>query len=256
MPQTELDDAYQLFRVRRYAAAQELVDRVLAQDSDSGRAWELKGLLAWVSGERDLTEQALETAATLVPLLPTPAVALGDCYASAGRHELAVGWYEQSAEHPERSVGSLLAAAAGLDVLDLPYRSVRICRIAVQRDPEFAQSYFDLGYYLGRSGAPAHIVEAAARKAIQLAPQRMNYRVGLAAFLAQRHRMQDACDLVRQLPLDDLQQLNCTHCLTRLQFLYTLSQDQERAAACLDRCQQLRQRAAAGHSVGVDSCNG
>ncbi len=251
-----LEEALGLFRAQRYAAARRLVDQILEQQPEQGRAWELRGLLWWATGERDLAESSLETAMTLVPLCPAAAVALGDCYAAVQRSELAVGLYEQASRHPEASVATLLAAAAGLDGLNQPHRSVRICRLAITRDTEFAQSYYDLGYYLGRTGAPPHIVEAAARKAIELAPGRLNYRVGLAGFLAQRGRARDAYTLVGRLLPSEIELANCPCCLERLASVFESAGDYERSAVCRARSRVLALQAQFNRPLEDDPCDG
>ncbi|MDX1965687.1 MAG: tetratricopeptide repeat protein [Planctomycetaceae bacterium] len=251
-----LAEAVALYRGRRYGAARRIVDRILREQPEHGRAWELRGLLWWAVGERGLAEGSLETAMTLVPLCPAAAVALGDCYAAVPRCELSGSLYELASAHPEASVATLLAAAAGLDGLGAPHRSVRICRLAILRDAEFAQSYYDLGYYLKRTGAPPHIVEAAARQAIALAPDRLNYRVGLAGFLAQRGRIAEAHALVEHLQPAAIETAHCPCCLDRLASVFETVGDHERSAACRARSQALTTRHGTASQREVDPCDG
>lgn len=96
-----LGEAVALYRGKRYIAARRIVDRILREQPEHGRAWELRGLLWWAAGERDLAEGSLETAMTLVPLCPAAAVALGDCYAAVQRCELSGNLYEQASSHLE-----------------------------------------------------------------------------------------------------------------------------------------------------------
>jgi len=214
--------------------AAEAAERRIAVDSEDGRAWEIRGLAAAWRREPQLARQSLETAMSLVPLRPAAAIALADLYHDIDR-QLAQRLYLQAVMHPRVDSSLKLVAASGLDRLDWPHLSIRICRQVIQQDADSAQACFDLSYYLGRTGAPDKMVESLARRAIELAPDRCQFRIGLAGFLAQRKRPQDAFALVRHLSSSELEMVTCQCCLHRLQLVFEAVDDAERAAWCRSR---------------------
>ncbi|MBI1348469.1 hypothetical protein GC163_19520 [bacterium] len=218
----------------QFEAAALAAEQSLALDPDDGRAWEVKGLVAAWKQDSATARHCLECAQMLVPLRPAAAIALADLYHEEDR-QFAMRLYLQAVNHPRADHSLKLAAAAGLDRLDWPHLAVRICRQIILQETEFAQGYFDLSYYLGRTGAPDHIVETLARRAIQLEPRRNQFRIGLAGFLVHRQRPSDAHALVMHLTNADLKEIRCQCCLQRLLQVYESVDDASRIAWCRDR---------------------
>lgn len=213
-------------------------ERRLADDPEDGRAWEIQGLAAAWRREPQLARQSLETAMSLVPLRPAAAIALADLYHEIDR-QLAQRLYLQAVAHPRADASLKLVAASGLDRLDWPHLAVRICRQVIQQDADSAQAYFDLSYYLGRTGAPDSMVESLARRAIELAPDRCQFRIGLAGFLAQRKRAKEAFALVQHLSTSELELVTCECCLQRLLTVFEAVDDVERAGWCRSRLARM-----------------
>lgn len=230
-----LHEAYDDFANGRLLDALESLQRCLTINPDSGRGWELLGLV--FHGMRTWGEAriALEQASLRVPLTAAADCALADSYLAEGQRDWAKSQYKSLIGRRDVSATVLLATAAGFDHLGEPGSSVVACRRALAVDPGSAQSYFDLSYYLGRCGAPDSQIEANARYAINLAPDSIAYRIGLAGFLHTSGRSQEAADLLQPLTHHHVSQMCCQCCLIRLLGVFEAVGDEERASWCRQR---------------------
>jgi hypothetical protein len=142
---------------------------------------------------------------------------------------------------PDKSLALplLLQVAAGLDAVDHPHLAMLACREAARREPDCAQSYYDQGYYAARVGLPASTTESLARKAIALAPDRVCFRIGLAALLVQQDREPEAYELVRGFSNDQIDAICCADCLRKVVSLYQRYADHRRAILCHQRIVSL-----------------
>ena len=116
------------------------------------------------------------------------------------------------------------------------------CRNAAKRSPENAQVYYDLAYYSGRCGYPSSTTERMVRKAIRRDPGNPRYRIGLATPLVKENRLDDAYELVRELPTSQIVTLTCSCCLEKLVDLFRRASDNQRVIACRQRLVELRLR--------------
>lgn len=224
--------AVQHYEDGRLHEAHRALHRYLSQHRECGRGWELLGLIyhSWKTWKPALA--ALEEASVLVPLSDLAECAMADCYQADGRKPWARSLYDQLLRRQNVSVAALLGAATGLDLLGESRPAVAACRRAIKLDPEAAQPYFSLSFYLGRCGALASTIEAAARRAIHLAPENLTFRTGLAGFLHLQGRARDAVALLHGLTEHHVQLMNCRCCLDRLIGLFEVVADEERAGWC------------------------
>lgn len=224
--------AVTLYTEGLFDQALDLVQLQLEDTPDNGRLWELRGLIHRELGDAAAATHALETASLLVPLQSVGRCALAECYAHAGHRELARDIYRMTLADTAMPMELLLRVARGLDEVGDPVMALRACRAASHGDPDSARPYYEMSYYLQRCGDSPHLVEAAARKAISLDPERVQYRVGLASYLHQRGRPDDAYELLKHLDSSRLQEITCRCCLDRLLALFDTMQDQVRCRMC------------------------
>lgn len=224
-----MDLATRSFSAGNWTQASGILWKLVAELPDFGRAWEMLALVHWRLGERDEALHCFETASSLIPLRPEAVCALAECYASTGHLELAVFVFESLSSNTRASVETLLTAAAGADSLNKPCISLRLCRAALERDPDVARTYYELGYFLGRCGGPVSMVEAAGRKAVEMAPDQVMYRIGLASLLLKHRREGDAYEAVHDLTVGQLAEVNCVCCLLKLANLFEAMGDDRRA---------------------------
>jgi len=233
-----LDRALQLFEEGQLCAAHRELHHVLSQDGDFGRAWELLGQIYHTWSQTDQAISCLERASSLVSLRASAMFALADCYAKTGQTELANEMLRYLQKRQDAPASLLLEVAAHWDLRGEMLPAIAACREAVRRDPDWALPYFDLSFYLGKSGAPPHIIEATARKAISLAPENPRFRVGLAGFLQTCGRECEAYALLAPVTLNHIQTMTCPCCLARLVAIFEAAGDR-RADFCKLHAEQV-----------------
>ena len=231
--------ALQRFHSGRYHEAYDAVQSHLATQPECGRGWELLGQVCHSQKRWGAALEAFEQATVRVPLSAEAECNLADCYRFEGRTGWARGLYHHLIRRVGVEVCTLLNAATGLDDLTEPRMSIVACQRAIRLDPEFAQSYFDMAYYLRRCGASVATVEASARRAICLAPNDIVYRVGLSTFLHAQDRTDDAALLLKYLTRHHVQQLKCNCCVARLMDVLTAVGDHERDSWCRDQLESI-----------------
>jgi tetratricopeptide (TPR) repeat protein len=214
----------------------------LAEHPEDGRGWELLGLVYHALHEWGQAMEALELATLRVPLRLAGVLALGDCYLAHRRWRWAAEHYAQVVRDAQASPTLLLRAAAGLDRLGLPRFGVEACRKATRLDPTLAQPFYDLSYYLLRAGGTPGTIEAAARRAIHLDPERWSYRVGLASYLHQQGRTADGAMLLKPATPAMIATMGCRCCLNRLIELWSTVGAEEPVAWCRARIAELAAR--------------
>ncbi len=211
----------------------------LAVDPNDGRAWELLGL-AW----RDLGKvydatDAFEKAALLITIQPLSRLCLAECYAVLKRHKLARDLYLIQAEAAVENVELLLLAAAGLDGIDQPQLAMDLCRRAAWVEPECGQVAFDMCFYAMRCGCAPSVVESLAWRAVELEPDNVHFRIGLASVLVRLDQQQRAIWVLRHLESEHFRQVTCRCCLERIAELYRSAGEVERVSNCLRRLEEL-----------------
>jgi tetratricopeptide (TPR) repeat protein len=234
-----LETAACLFKHGHYEQALETVDESLASFPDSGRLWELRGLILRAIGNLPLACDSLEHAAVLIPLSLSGQLTLADCFSRLGQRGLALLVAQHLLALGQLDWSLSLHLAHVFDRCDQPGVSVEICRLVCKQNPAAHQAFFDLGYFLGRARRPAEQIEAAARHAIRLAPNHANYRVGLSVFLWQQDRSSEALEQVAPLTHEQIGAIRCACCLQKLANIYSYGLAFGQSQACIDRINEL-----------------
>lgn len=220
-------------------AALEAVEVHLAEDKEDGHAWEMLGLIQYQRDQFSESVSALEMAALLVPLKPMSRICIAYGYSQLGRVELARDLLCELIDDETLSTYLLLQVATGLDSIGEPSLAMHACRVSLERDPESAQSYYDLGFYASECGYPAKYTESLARKAITLEPENVCYRVGISSLLAQQKRHEEAFGFVSELTLEQIESITCRCCILKVMALYKRHNDTQRAEICYQQYQKL-----------------
>lgn len=228
----QLEEARQSYTTGRLKDARRKLLQHLSRNREDGRGWELLGLVHHARQKWALSLAALEEASTLVPLSCVGELALADCYFANGQTKWALALYRGIPESDRATTQTLLTVAAKLDSMSDPVGSIAACRKAIQLDPDSAESYFTLSFYLRRCGAPFSVVEAAARRAIDLAPDKFAFRLGLAGQLHAQGRLADVARLLNRVTLEQVQSLSCPCCLDRLIVIFAAIADEDRVLWC------------------------
>lgn len=234
----ELTAAWNAYAAGKLDLALRFAEAALAECENDGPMWQLRGLIHRDRGEVEECIDALERASLLVPLDAVARVCLAAAYGKSGRRDLARDLFVALFGDGAMTVDLLIEVAAALDAIDQPRLAMKACRIAAERDPERSQPYYDMGYYAARCGYPVHVIEALARRAISLDPNRVNYRIGLASLLAKHGRLDEAHEIVGSITAEQLETVSCRCCLERIAAIFESAGDFARAAECRDRAAQ------------------
>ncbi len=231
-----LEEALALYKADVLDDALDLVRRALGTYPDDGRLWELSGLIHRAQSDCPSCLNALETAMTLIPLSAAGQSALADCYLHAGRFDLAknicLHLHVWRNDIPIALLRNLVGQLEQLGELEL---AVQVCLTATSRDPESAEHWYSAAYYMGQLDYSPGEVEEMAGTAVSLAPQRSQYRIGLAGFMQQQGKIDDAYELVRDLTETELCVIPCQRCLQRLLSIYVAADEEYRAHVCREQ---------------------
>lgn len=239
IPQPNCVPAWNAYRSGDLPEGLKRADAAIRADEDNGRAWEVRGLALRGLNKPLEAADALERASLLVPVCPEARIALAACYGTLRRRKLARELYLELVANTELTVALLLEIAAGLEAVDEPKLAMEVCRRAGRRDPEAAQVHYDMGFYASRCGYPPHVLEALVRRAIELEPGNVHYRVGLASLLIRLDRTVEAQRVAQALSPQQIGEITCKCCLQRIDELFEQAGDVERLALCRSRWQEL-----------------
>lgn len=215
-------------------AAERTARRELEIDPENGRIRELLGIILGQTQRLVEAREQLEWASCLVPLSPEAQLMLADCYISESQIDLGLQMLMHLSERRDAAVETLRLAAKAADACDHPWIAREIGTRTVRRfnDP---QMWYDLGYYCVRMGSPFQHAEAHARRAIDLDPHNVEYRIGLSALLMKHDRLSDAYDLVRAFGAREIDRVCCESCLRTVLSVFESANDSLRASLCQKR---------------------
>lgn len=204
---------------------------------------ELLGLILHERGQVSEATDTIEKAGLVVSLRDKSLIALASGYAERGKIDNAREMYLQLALSNRLPSEMMLEVAARLEAIDAPYLAMQVCEWITERDAEFAQAYYDMGCYSARVGNALHLTEALTQHALQLEPDNVNYRVGLASLMIQLDRDEEAVEALRSVTNEQIAVVKCRSCLGRIAALMRRHDHAERADACDDRIAALESRA-------------
>jgi tetratricopeptide (TPR) repeat protein len=199
----------------------------------------LLGLVWRDQGKVLKAADAFERAALLRPIQPLSRLCLAECYAVLKRHTLARDLYLIQAEQGAEDVDLLLLVASGLDGIDQPQMAMELCRKAAYLDPECGQVAFDMCFYAMRCGRASSLVESLAWRAVELEPENVHFRIGLASVLVRLNQLERAIWVLRYLENEHFRQVTCRCCLERIMELYRAAGDNARVQNCMRRLGEL-----------------
>jgi cytochrome c-type biogenesis protein CcmH/NrfG len=218
--------------------------RGIARAPQELRGWELLGQALLRQGDTAAGLDALEHASLLGPITPSSRIELALAHGSLGRKTLSRDLLMQVALGGELSAEQLLRIAAGLEAADEPRLAMEACRRAGRLAPEVAEIHYRMGYYARLCGHRPSVSEALIRHAIDLDPQRLHYRIGLASLLIRLGRQREALAAIGPMIPQRLAEVDCECCLKRLANLFFDFGDLANARRCAQRLGLLRGREA------------
>lgn len=217
-------------------------------ENHQGPWLELLGL-AWHDLGRPLeAADAIEQASLVSPIANQTRIVLASCYAELQRVDLARDLYLQLALRGELPPGLMLQVAAGLEAIDSPQLAMQVCEWVTEKDESIAQAFYDMGFYSARAGQPLYMTEALTYRALQLEPGNLHYRIGLVSLLVQLNRDDEAIYTLGSFDEDDVEQVTCASCLSRISGLLQRRGFFDLADECEEKATRLRETQTATRS--------
>lgn len=255
-PQRDLQSAAAEYSVGCYSRTIQLCQYVLARDDESFEALVLLGLSLLAVNATEEGISSLEEAALIRPLDTPTQIELAIGYGANGRSALSRDLLMGIATGHAETSDQMLRIAVGFEALDQPRLAMEACRNAGALNPESAEVHFRMSYYARQCGHAASTIEALLRRAIDLEPRNVHYRVGLASLLIRLDQPSSALTILRSVVPAELDRVTCTSCLKRIANLYFDFGEVAIAKRCAERLQALvsaanpsSQMSNEGHSV-------
>lgn len=229
------------YETKRWDEGVSLSQSLLRQFPHDGRVWELSGLIFRELTSYKLAQGALETANTLIPLSDQAQLALVDCYLHVEKKELASGMLQFLSEKSGVPQKLQTEIELRLQNLSISENDSHYNDKSENHGPSLtAEHHYNLAHSMGSLGYPPENVEQEILRAIELAPDCLEYRIGMAGFLSQVHRAEEGYQYVAKLSMLDISQLQCECCLERLVKVYHAGGDHSRLIACMDRAEEVK----------------
>jgi len=219
-----------------FAAAIELAREGLLKDEYHPGLLQVYGLAAYHLGEVLDALEGLEWASLVAPLDPLAQITLADVYVRLGKPKSARAMLKFLAE-PGRCPTPMLPDLSRLLGKVGAYRTaLRVCRRLVKARSWYHPAHYGAAYYLAKLKRPAAKIIRHLQAAHELAPHAVPYRVALAGALANAGRCDEACALIRDVPVGVIA---CPACLKRLQGAAEDAGEVELAMRLRDRFREM-----------------
>jgi tetratricopeptide (TPR) repeat protein len=231
-----------LLRAGDYEEALGVAERGLEHYPEDGRLWEMRGIALGCRSELKEAMAALETASALVPLSAPGQLSLAVCYVRTQNLESAECIYQFLATKDDFPTEAVTHLAWGLDRVGKRELALEVCRAAVQREPDCEGALFAMAHYMTKLDYPAEEITPILRRAFELRPDELMYRVDLALLLVLCARHEEAYELLTAVDLAELLQVHCPPRLVGLIAFFREMDDEHRASACESRVMQITRR--------------
>ena len=204
------------------------------ESPDRVRGWHVLASAALRSGDYTVAVDAYESLSLLVPLGPNARISLATAYGCIGRATLSRDLLLSAADD-DLDNEQLLRIAAGFEAVDEPYLAMQVCRRAGKQFPDTGKIHYQMAYYASRCGHPVTVIEALMRRAIDLEPDNVHFRIGLSSLLLRLGRRHAAFEVIDPLIPGQIERVSCECCLKRLANFFFDLDDLKKAKCCAER---------------------
>jgi len=226
----------QLCATGRGEHALELATETLRHQPEDGHLLALRGLAFRTIGRLADAQEDLESAACLIPLPPAAACALGECYLSQSKVELAKLVFRHLASRADLPFELLAPLARGLGRLKEFELALTVCRQAAARAPDADEPLFAMAYFMRRLARPSEVILPVMQQALRLAPDSQTYRLALASLCAEMRDLETARQVLARIAIESV---SCVSCLNRMHDIFTRAGDIVRRDQCAERVRSL-----------------
>lgn len=214
----------------------ELASDSLTHLPEDGHLLALKGLALRTLGQLADAQDALESAACLIPLPPAAACALAECYLSQSKFELAGLVFRHLAGRADLPFELLAPLASGFGRLKEFELALTVCRQAAALAPEADEPLFAMAYFMRRLARPPEVILPVMQQALRLAPDSQIYRLALASLCAEMRDLEAARQVLALIAIENV---SCVSCLNRMHDIFTRAGDVVRRDQCAQRVRSL-----------------
>lgn len=241
--ESSLKIAVALFREQQFADALSVAKAALEDDPNNGKLWELQAMALHNMGDAVGALKALETATMLVPLSASGQCVLAKCYSDNDKPDLAkqILHHLLSLDRFPNNLFPLLAS--GLGALGDAAGALEACRRAAEAEVDDGQPFYAMAHYMQRLHYPPEVVASTLNRAVEIEPDRFEYRYALATAYQQLGRTDEAYHLLRRVVhVESLKTIDCAGCLRRLRAIFESQCDEALSDACLQRLIEVEAR--------------
>ncbi|MCH2595172.1 MAG: tetratricopeptide repeat protein [Pirellulales bacterium] len=254
-PKTACQRATKLFKSGFTQPALDVIELELRDRPDQGELWLLRATILHCEGRWPEALNAIETASTLMPLTVGGELVLADCYSHLGKHELALVSYEHLLSRQTLPVDYYAGLYAGFKRADKYELAMSACRMAIELLPENDEAYFGMAHCMSALAYPPRQITTVLRKAVELSPDKPQYRISLSLQLSLTKRRSQAYEVLSKREPEILESLSCNCMARQLLELCAWAGDQERCSrlgAVLARLGQSNEKIASEMEANND----
>lgn len=239
--ESRLDEALARFKDGALRESIRILSNALAQTPNNGKLWELRGIVLHTLGDIGNAKHAIEVAALLIPLSASSQCVLARCYAATGHNDLALDMLQQLMSLEELPDDLLPAISAGLGAVGNFHLALKACRRAATAGVDAGQPFYGMAHYMGRLDYPLEMIASVLRRAIELEPERFQYRFALAKAYQTLGYADEAYNSLYTIVDEKLLcRINCANCVYQIYVICRNGGDQQLAQVCRQRLLEIK----------------
>lgn len=230
VPPSMCEKATKLFAAGAIRPALKLLTHELERRPDQGELWQLLATILHSEANWKEALAAIENASALIPLSLAGQLVLADCYSFTDKHDLALVAYRHLLEQETLPVEYYASMYVGFKRAGKFEQAMACCRKAVEIAPENDEAYFAMAHCMSTLAFAPRQVTAVLQKAVELAPDKPNYRISLVTQLALTKRRQEAYEVLTQGAPDVIGTVHCVCVVRQLLTLCAWAGDEQRCS--------------------------
>ena len=207
-----------------------------------GGAWELRGLLESQAGRHNLAVRYFEQATELVPLESWSSRVMAISYIKIGRTALGIDLLQLLASSPQAGPGLIRIIIHDLINVGRAEIADEVVWTGLSRFSDNASLWHELSAIRSLLGYTPRQCLQAAQRAVMLAPEVAEYRVTMASVLIRMNLAREAYDVVACITDSGQVGLDCPCCLWRLICIFDCFDNPDAVTLCYERLSALCNR--------------
>ncbi len=233
--------SFEYFVNYRFDKALRLISEATTRFPNSGRLFDLEGIILEKLERIRAAISSLEKATILSPLTPLGQIVLSSCYLKIGKPALAKTILEFMADSDTTPVDMLKFVAEQLGSIKEYHLALQVCRRSAMENPNSAESFYGVAYYMERLCYPNRLIANVLKHILSIEPGRFLVRLSLMNLHFEAGDVQSAFDIVA----DEITELNlrkicCVGCMKKLIQVLNHAGALHLASMCVDRLRAMK----------------